>query len=70
MVRIVKAGALDVTEKIALLAVAGEIPSLWDGLEEEDVLAVLRHKLIMTGMPLTILMLRMSGDNCGWRCCS
>ncbi|KAL3131822.1 hypothetical protein ABBQ38_007536 [Trebouxia sp. C0009 RCD-2024] len=42
VVRIVKAGVSG-TEKDALLALAGEKPALWDGLEEDDVLGVLKQ---------------------------
>ena len=52
VVRIVKAGASG-TEKDALLALAGEKPGLWDGLEEDDVLGVLRHASSTTGTLLT-----------------
>ncbi len=34
VVRIVKVGAIDEAEKNALLAIAGDKPGLWDGLEE------------------------------------
>ena len=42
VVRIVKAHTFG-TEKDVLLALAGEKPGLWDGLEEDDVLGVLRQ---------------------------
>ena len=45
VVRIVKAGASDEAQKNALLALAGHKPSLWDGLDEEDVLGVLKQQL-------------------------
>lgn len=53
-VRIVKAGASGTTEKIVLLALAGEKPGLWDGLDENDVLAVLRQASSSTGTLLTV----------------
>ena len=53
VVRIVKAGASG-TEKDALLALAGEKPGLWDGLEEEDVLGVLKQASGITGTLLTV----------------
>ena len=53
VVRIVKAGAAD-TEKYALLALAGEKPSLWDGLEEDDVLGVLQQASGSAGRLLTM----------------
>ena len=53
VVRIVKAGASG-TEKDALLALAGENPGLWDGLEEDDVLGVLKHASGSTGVLLTV----------------
>lgn len=37
------------TEKDALLALAGEKPGLWDGLEEDDILGVLRQASASTG---------------------
>lgn len=43
VVRIVKAGATDEAQKNALLALAGDKPSLWDGLDAEDVLGVLKQ---------------------------
>lgn len=49
VVRIVKAGASDEAEKNALLAIAGEKPGLWDGLEEDDVLGVLKQATATTG---------------------
>ena len=49
VVRIVKAGASDEAEKNALLAIAGETPGLWDGLEEDDVLGVLKQATATTG---------------------
>ena len=45
VVRIIKAGASDEAQKNALLALAGDKPSLWDGLDEEDVLGVLITQL-------------------------
>ena len=45
VVRIVKAGASDEAQKNALLALAGDKPSLWDGLDEEDVLGVLKQAI-------------------------
>ena len=52
VVRVVKAGASG-TEKDALLALAGEKPGLWDGLEEDDVLGVLRQASSTAGASLT-----------------
>ena len=49
VVRIVKAGASDEAEKNALLAIAGEKPGLWDGLEEDDVLGALEQATATTG---------------------
>ncbi len=49
VVRIVKAGASDEAEKNALLAIAGEKPGLWDGLEEDDVLGALKQATATTG---------------------
>ena len=49
VVRIVKAGVSDKAHKNALLALAGEKPGLWDGLDEEDVLGVLEQAIIQTG---------------------
>ena len=43
VVRIVEAGASDEAQKNALLAIAGDKPSLWDGVDEEDVLGVLKQ---------------------------
>ncbi len=48
VVRIVKDGASG-TEKDALLALADEEPGLWDGLEEDDVLGVLKYASATTG---------------------
>ena len=53
VVRIVRDGTSG-TEKIALLALAGEKPGLWEGLEEVEVLAVLRHAISSTGTLLTV----------------
>ena len=53
VVRIVKAGAAG-TEKDALLALAGEKPALWDGLEEDDVLGVLKQASARNGTLLTV----------------
>lgn len=53
VVRIVKAGASG-TEKDVLLALAGEKPGLWDGLEEDDVLGVLMQASATTGTLLTV----------------
>jgi len=38
----------------ALLAIAGEKPGLWDGLEEGDVLGVLKHASATTGTLLIV----------------
>ena len=46
VVRIVKAGASDEAQKNALLALAGNKPSLWDGLDEEDVLGALEQGVL------------------------
>ncbi len=54
VVRIVKVGATDEAEKNALLAIAGDKPGLWDGLEEEDVLGVLKQAITDTGTLLTM----------------
>ena len=54
VVRVVKAGASDEGEKTALLTLADEMPSLWDGLEDEDVLGVLRYVLAKNGIFLTM----------------
>ena len=48
VVRIVKAGASG-TEKAALLVIASEKPGLWEGLEEGDVLDVLKLATATTG---------------------
>ena len=56
VVRVVKAGAAG-TEKDALLALAGEKPGLWDGLEEEDVLGVLKQASTTTGTLLPVALL-------------
>ena len=53
VVRILKTGASG-TERNALLALAGEKPGLWDGLEEDDVLSVLKHASSCTGTLLTM----------------
>lgn len=55
VVRIVKAGASG-TERYALLALVGEKPGLWDGLEEEDVLGVLKSASASTGTLLTVIL--------------
>ena len=52
VVRIVKAGASG-TEKDALLALAGEKPGLWDGLEED----VLKQASTTIGTLLTVALL-------------
>ena len=49
VVRIVKAGVSDKAHKNALLALAGDKPGLWDGLDEEDVLGVLEQAITQTG---------------------
>ena len=41
-------------KKDALLVLAGENPGLWDGLEEDDVLGVLKHASGSTGTLLTV----------------
>ncbi len=53
-VRTVKVAATDEAEKNALLAIAGDKPGLWDGLEEEDVLGVLKQAITNTGTLLTM----------------
>ena len=53
VVRIVKAGASG-TEKDALLALAGEKPGLCDGVEEDDVLGVLKQASATTGTLMTV----------------
>ena len=53
VVRIPKASASG-TEKGALLALAGEKPGLWDGLEEDDVLGVLKQASGTTGTLLIV----------------
>lgn len=53
VVRIVKAGASG-TDKNILLVLAGENPGLWDGLEECDVLGVLKQASSSTGTLLTV----------------
>ena len=49
VVRSVKAGVSDKAHKNALLALAGDKPGLWDGLDEEDVLGVLEQAITQTG---------------------
>ena len=53
VVRIVKAGASG-TEKDALLVLAGEKPGVWDGLEEDDFLGVLKEASAATGTLLSV----------------
>ena len=48
-----KAGASG-TQKDALLDLAGEKPGLWGGLEEDDVLGVLKQASETTGTLLTV----------------
>ena len=45
MQRLVRAGAQDSKEKAQLLHLVGVKPNLWDGLEEDEVLDVLRTEL-------------------------
>lgn len=54
VVRIVKAGASDASEMYALLVLAGEKKGLWDGLEEDDVIPVLKRANATTGTLLII----------------
>ena len=53
VVRIVKAGASDKAHKNALLALAGDKPGLWDGLDEEDVLGVQEQAVTQPGNGIT-----------------
>ena len=53
VVRIVKAGTSDKAHKNALLALAGDKPGLWDGLDEEDVLGVLEQARTQPGNGIT-----------------
>ena len=50
VIRIVKAGASDEAHKNALLALACDKPGLWDGLDEEDVLGVLKQAVTQPGI--------------------
>ena len=47
VIRIVKAGASDEAHKNVLLALACDKPGLWDGLDEEDVLGVLKQQAVI-----------------------
>ena len=49
VVRAVKQAASSTQEKDQLLALAGAQPSLWDGLDQEDVVGVLRAQLQTMG---------------------
>ena len=47
--QIIRSGAKDEAEKSSLLVIAGLHPGLWAGLEEEDILGVLRHQRSVLG---------------------
>ena len=50
VVRVIKAGASDEAQKNSLLVLAGLEPGLWDGLDEEEVLGVLKYVLKQRGV--------------------
>ena len=49
VVRLIKTAAASLQEMNQLLALAGEKPSLWDELDEDDVVGCLRAQLLKEG---------------------
>ena len=54
VVRIVNARVHDKAERTALLFIAGAQQSLWEGLEDDDVLDVLKQAASSTGSLLSV----------------